>query len=340
MKREFVDPQGNFTITAVVVTYGDRWQYLQILLQRLEEVPLVHDVVVIDNASHRDITAACASAGFVKAHVKRMGKNLGSAGGYKAGIEAALSLPNDYVMLFDDDVVPEPNCIHQLRSDFADLISKCSPSLLALMAYRQSQHGSFLLTNTPLLLADHHFLGLNLFNFIQRHFLKTTRTELKTLCPDIAHQNRGVAYGGLLFHRALITTIGLPNSDFVVYFDDVEFTNRLLSIGGEIWLDTNSICYDICTNYSISVLKIPFIGYLFSDNDSKVFYMIRNRVYFDRHILDVRSSFVLCNMIIFLVILLLVGFFTFHFKRTKVILRAIKDGYHGNLGMHPDFPLS
>jgi GT2 family glycosyltransferase len=327
-------------ITAVVVTYGDRWQYLAVLLRRLEEVPLAHDVVVIDNASKRDIAAACADAGFTKVHVRRMERNLGSAGGYKAGIEVALTFSNDYLILFDDDVVPEQDCLQRLIHHFTNLVKERSPAELALMAYRESQHGRCLVQNSPLLLSDHHFLGLNLFNFVQRHFYKTACKKTFTLSPDIASQNRGVAYGGLFFHRSLISKIGLPNSDFVVYFDDVEFTCRLLKNGGEIWLDIDSRCDDICNNYSISVLKIPFIGYLFADNDAKVYYMIRNRVYFDRYSLGVKSVFVFFNMSIFITVLLIIGCLALRFSRIKVVLQAIRDGYKGTLGMHPDFPLT
>lgn len=326
-------------ITAVTVTYGDRWQYLQILLQRLEEEELVRDVVVVDNASRCDIASLCSMAGFKKVQVIRHKTNLGSAGGYKTGIEAAYSLSNDFIMLYDDDVITSPGSLHKLLVSFNKLVKISLSDKLAIMAYRESQHGKLLIFNPPMLFADHHFLGLNIYNFFQRHF-STRGKQILSSTPEIAFQNRGVAYAGLLFHKSLVSLIGLPNPEFVVYYDDVEFTYRLLKNGGEIWLNTESFCVDICENYSMRTVELPFLGYLLADSDAKVFYLIRNRIFFDRHILNIRSLAVLSNMLLFLFIILIVGVFTFRIKRLKIILGAVKDGYAGKLGLHPDFPLS
>jgi len=324
-------------ITAVTVTYGDRWQYLEVLLRRLEQEELVHDVVVVDNASKLDIAAACTEAGFAKPHVFRQERNLGSAGGYKAGIEAALALSGDYIMLYDDDVVTAPGSLEHLLQYFTQLTAERTPSSMAVMAYRESQHGKLVIHHPPLRLADHHFLGLNIFNFFSRHF---SRRQLLASTPEAAFQNRGVAYAGLFFHRSLIYLIGLPNPDFVVYYDDVEFTSRLLAKGGEIWLDIEASCEDVVKNYSMGTVELPFLGFLFADCDLKVYYLIRNRIHFDRYSLTIRSLPVLINMSVFLFIIVLLGCLMFRFKRLITILRAIKDGYTGKLGMHPDYQLT
>lgn len=324
-------------ITAVTVTYGDRWCYLEVLLRRLEAEKLVRDVVVVDNASKRDISLACIEAGFIKPQVIRLEQNLGSAGGYNAGIKAALELPGAYIMLYDDDVVTTPGSLEHLVKSFNHIAETHPSPLLAVMSYRESQHGKLIVYNPPLRLADHHFLGLNIFNFFQRHFKKIKKL---TTTPDVALQNRGVAYAGLLLRKSEICKIGLPNSDFIVYFDDVEFTSRLLKKGGSIWLDTESHCEDICDNYSMPIVSLPFIGYLYSNSDIKVFYLIRNRIYFDRYSLEVRSIAVTINMLIFVIIIFLSGVILFRFKRLKTIFRAIIDGHNGKLGMHPDYPLT
>lgn len=323
-------------ITAVTVTYGDRWQYLEVLLRRLEQEALVHDVVVVDNASQRDIATACADAGFVKSRIFRQERNLGSAGGYKAGIEAALALSGDYIILYDDDVVTAPGSLEHLLQDHIRLTTERSLITVALMAYRESQHGKLVIHHPPLWLADHHFLGLNIFNFIPRHL---SRRQQLTSTPEAASQNRGVAYAGFFFHRTLISAIGLPNSDFVVYYDDVEFTFRLLAAGGEIWLDIEASCEDMINNYSMGAVELPFLGFLLADSDVKIYYLIRNRIYFDRHTLGIRSLPVVVNMSIFMYIILLLGCITFRFKRLATILRAVKDGYCGKLGLHPDYLL-
>lgn len=324
-------------ITVVTVTYGDRWQYLRVLLQLLEKEPLVHDVVVVDNASMQDMATVCVAEGFIKPHVIRLDQNMGSAGGYKAGIEAALALPGDYIVLYDDDVVPTSGSLEHLRQEHNRLTVERSPIAVALISYRESQHGKLIIHRPPLRFMDDHFLGLNIFNFFERHF---SRQQPIVTSPEAAYQNKGVAYAGLFFHKSLISLIGLPNSNFIVYYDDVEFTSRFLTIGGEIWLDTKAFCEDITDNYSMNIVELPFLGFMFADSDSKVYYLIRNRIYFDRHTLCVRSIATLINMLIFMIVIILLCCITFKIHRLIIILKAIKDGYQGNLGMHPDFPLS
>ncbi len=320
-------------ITAVTVTYGDRWCYLEVLLRHLEDEELVCDVVVVDNASKKNIAESCVSSGFTKARVIRQAKNLGSAGGYKIGIESANALSNDYIMLYDDDVVTSLGSLERLLHDFTDLTNKRLPDTVAIMAYRESQHGKLILRDHPYILADHHFLGLNIFNFFQRRLFANSN-KLLVSTPNIASQNWGAAYAGLFFHKSLIAAIGLPDPEFVVYYDDVEFTSRLLKKGGEIWLDMEASCEDLCTNYSMGVVTLPFFGYLFADSDAKVFYLIRNRIYFDMYSIGVRSAFYFINMMVFVAIILTIGLLTMRINRLKIILSAIIHGCNGKMGIH------
>jgi len=324
-------------ITAIIVTYGDRWQYLKVLLNRLEDEKLVEDVVIIDNASMHDITTLCVEANFKKTKVFREKQNLGSAGGYKAGIEAALVLNNDIIMLFDDDVVPEPGCIETLKNEFDNIYIEGNTNIFSLIPYRDCLHSKVLKTS---FLDKCNFVGLNLFTFIQRHLNFKKYLAIEKFSHEVVDCQMGTAYACLFFHKTLINKIGLPNEEFILYYDDVEFTYRILKNGGKVWLAKEALCYDVCNNYSSSLGSPPILGYLMADSDSKVFYLIRNRIYLDRFIFSRISYFYIVNAFVFLFCITTLGVFYFNTKRVKTIYHAIIAGFWGKLGMHPDYPLT
>lgn len=323
-------------ITVVTVTYGDRWQYLQVLLRRLEQEELVHDVVVVDNASTRDIAVACSLARFLKPHVYRQERNLGSAGGYNVGIKGALTLHNDFIMLLDDDVVPDQECFFNLLNDYQNIYKKKPYANFAVIPYRQS-HFSEITESTKY--EYYNFQGLNIFTIPHRIFNLQKKIILSQLTPNIVYEQRGTAYAGLYFNRSLITEIGLPNPDFVLYYDDMEFTYRILKNCGQIWLDPSATCDDICKNYSMNVFSPPIVGYLNADSDAKIFYMIRNKTYLDCFVYETMSFYYVINVIVFLIGITLIGVLTCRWHRVRIIYRAVLAGCHGRLGVHPDYQL-
>lgn len=323
-------------ITAVTVTYGDRWCYLEVLLQRLEAEKLVRDVVVVDNASKQDIASLCIAAGFSKPRVIRLEQNLGSAGGYKVGIEAAFNLNNDFILLLDDDVVPDQACLLRLKNDFKRIYCQSETSIFAISAYRESHFSKIYRYGK---LEKYNFQGLNIFSLPQRILKLKKKLILNSLTTEVISQQRGTAYAGLFFHKYVINAVGVPNDKFVLYYDDNEFSYRILMHGGQIWLDPEAICNDICENYSMSVFDIPILGYLNSDSDFKIFYMVRNKTYLDFFVYKIMSLYYLINMFIFLTGVFVSGVFLFKLRRVTTIYRAVLAGCSGKLGMHPDYPL-
>lgn len=67
-------------------------------------------VLVIDN----DEEAVEALEGFEDVEILHTGENLGPAGGYAIGFEAALGRGADKIWVVDDDTVPEPTCLAKL----------------------------------------------------------------------------------------------------------------------------------------------------------------------------------------------------------------------------------
>lgn len=327
-------------VTVVVVTYGNRWCYLSRVLRFLEDDDLVKNVLVVDNASTNDISSLCASTELNKPTIIRMEYNTGSAGGFSVGLKHAYKMSCQYILLLDDDVLPRKGSLSQLLSTYHEVNENSPVELLALMAFRRSQFGEKTIPARPFFLGKHHFFGLNVFNFYQRHFLNCKKKSITNPTPEVINRLGGAAYAGLFITKDIIKRIGYPNKDFVVYLDDVEYTSRILKNDGEIWLDINAEFDDICENYSMGVVSLPFLGYLLSDSEVKVYYLVRNRTFICRYVHESKSIFFLFNFCVFVSIITIIGVFLLKFKRLTVIFRGLNHGWNGKLGLNPKYQLS
>lgn len=326
-------------ISVVVVTYGNRWNLLSMVLEKLHSVSAVGKVILVDNASSYDVVGNCNSAGFEKVDVVRNRSNLGSAGGFSRGISLAMQDPENLILLLDDDNLPKDDSIEKLMATYWRLASANSEEGFAVAAYRDSQHGGFNKPVKPLFMLGRDFLGFNLFNAIQRHFGLVECHFEKKPGPDCAKFHRGNAYGGLLFSPKLIEKIGLPLDDLVLYFDDIEFTSRIIDNGGMIWLDTDSIVEDIEKNYSASLFKIPIFGFVLGESNKKIYYIIRNRSFIDKFIDGKSSFFYSINKHGFSIFVYIACLFTFKWDRLRAVYKAISDSGRGRMGVSSKYPL-
>lgn len=326
-------------VTVVVVTYGDRWEYLSRVLEHLESNHCVFHVVLIDNASKYSVTDKCRESLFHKVSVYRNESNIGSAGGFSQGISIACGGKNELVMLLDDDNLPLSGSIKGLVDTYNRLTGDAQIGEVVLIAYRDSQHAHFRIPISPLFMQGKDFLCFNVFNAIQRHLkLVKTLKELRS-GPEYAAMSGGAAYSGMVFSSKIIFEVGLPNSEFILYFDDVEYTKRMLKAGYTIWLDRENLVDDIQINYSASAYKVPFLGFLSADSDSKIYYNIRNRVYLDYYV-DHKSSFPYeGNKFIFLLVFTSLCLLTFRLNRLRTIFEACRDGKRGHLGIRDHYPI-
>lgn len=97
-------------VVAVVLTYR-RHRLLQGTVAAIQAQSRPPDrVLVIDN----DQEAVEALEGFEDVEILTTGENLGPAGGYAVGFEAALARGADKIWVVDDDTTPEPTCLAHL----------------------------------------------------------------------------------------------------------------------------------------------------------------------------------------------------------------------------------
>jgi GT2 family glycosyltransferase len=100
-------------VTVVVLSYN-RPDYLAEALRALTAQTYPHTrIVVVDNQSPASDRIAAVAAAFPNVEVIRNATNLGFTGGMNTGIRAATG---DYVLLTEDDIVAERDCLDVLVS--------------------------------------------------------------------------------------------------------------------------------------------------------------------------------------------------------------------------------
>jgi GT2 family glycosyltransferase len=89
-------------------------------------------------------------------------------------------------------------------------------------------------------------------------------------------------YGGLFIDKKILTKIGYPDENFYLYADDHEWSYRITKNGGEIYLIFDSKIDDIELSWHVpKENKETTFSIISKANPFRVYYSIRNRVYFE-----------------------------------------------------------
>ncbi|MBK9732267.1 MAG: glycosyltransferase [Chitinophagaceae bacterium] len=323
-------------VTILIVTYGNRWIFLENVLKEVLKSNDIIQIVVVDNGSTYDVKQSISIFNSNKIHVISITANQGSAFGFKTGLEYILkNSDTEFIWFLDDDNIPIDNCLIGLLSYWHSIQNpeKCrKQSLLALRIDREYlvnvSKGYPIEFNFP---SKNAFLGFNLQHILG--YLKYKVFSRNAIGENITMHNVEIPfapYGGLFMHKDLVSVIGYPDIKFFLYADDFEYTNRIRIIGGSIMLlhnckvaDIESVWYDASNR---TFLKSKYL----EQNNFRSYYSIRNNVYLSLYFLCTSKLLFVINMIIYLFGMLLFSLVSFKLNRYSMFIKAVKDGLAGN----------
>ena len=133
-----------------------------------------------------------------------------------------------------------------------------------------------------------------------------------------------------LFHRDLISAIGLPNSDFVVYTDDLEFSYRITQTGGEIILVKEATIIELESSWNtLDTFSNGFSSMLCGSSDLRAYYSMRNDVHFFSSIQKRNKLIFFINRLLYVNLLFIFSLIYRKHSRYLILMTAIRDGLDG-----------
>ncbi len=320
-------------VCAGLVTYGERsalWcPVVDVLLARGLQV------IVVDNG------AGPVSAGLLRRraargdiHVRRMGRNTGTAAAFGALLEIAGSVGGPFLWILDDDVVPAYDAVDRLLDAWTALGGGHRPSTLALVANRTGRGGYFghLTRGAGASQAFPHpssFLNVDVLRSVRR---AAARWSSPRRACNLVPMPYG-PYGGLFMHQALYRTI-TPRRELVLYEDDAELTFRMTCAGVDLVMVRDAELMDADPSWS-SARGSAFFRTLLTNAGPQAHYAVRNRAWFESAYYGRRGLRRGVNEIVVRSALLASCRSVDDMRELRRLSQRMRDGAAGRLGVLP-----
>lgn len=324
-----------YKVCVLTLTYANRWQFLEQVLNRVLAFEHVIQLVVVNNASLYNVSERAAGLNDARITVLNNEENLGSAGGYKQAIDYALkNTDSDFIWLLDDDNVPEPNVLPNLLGMWDEIPGDNNKKALFCLRDDRPTHVKIAKGEDPAryYLVKNSFMGFSLFNILRNRYYKMSDKGKEQRSYKKYVQMPYVPYGGLLFHRSMVEVIGLPNADFFLYVDDSEYTYRITQNKGAIWLVPSCRVVDVDKSQGIGYQKKLFHSKLLDQWSFRTYYTVRNWVYFYSGAVIQNNVLFKINKTLYLAQLRIVSLLSSKTEQYKKLRSAANDGLNGRLG--------
>ncbi len=317
------------TVVAVTITHGHRWQFLQQVVAVVLADSHISRFIIVDNGSQdsADIHTGTASYGD-RIRIVTNPKNLGSAGGFGKGIEAAREEVADYVLLLDDDSVPEDNFVEKYYA--AQMIVQDPHAVIAGMRSNVGDAKDFFY---PRFLYPPSWYRKTFFEvfsvrkakrWFRRVLFGTTGDAFVPLLPV-----KAFVYGGAFLPMEAIRKAPLPDATLFLYGDDIDYAWGVGDLGYAIYATATPFLHDVDMTFPGS-----HITGLFDENVPvwKVYYRLRNMVRLSVKHKAQNKIALLINVCVWFAALLVIGLWhtrgqSRYWERASIIVEALRAGY-------------
>lgn len=340
-----VSPTLGLNIGAVTVTYGNRYNFLKkVIYSTLNQG--VKKVFIVDNNSDDESAQYLEKLSEKLKHqiiVVKLNSNTGSANGFKVGIEKAKK-EFEYIWLLDDDNNPKEGALNELVKFWKKTYSQ--GDLLCLAAYREGWDSfrNSVITGNPdgPVSPINGFRDFHILEYLKKIWFKIMPVKLKEITKsNMSYGELSVVpYGGMFFNSELVNEIGFPNSDYYLYHDDYEFSNRIKKKGGKIFLLLKSKIESLEDSWHVQSIGPEFYKLSRINDDVRLYYQIRNKLVFEKNEIVSRKWIYFINMIVFTIFFIISCAVFIRIKNIQIYFSALYDALTGKMGKNPKFSYS
>lgn len=319
-------------VTVVTVVYGQRWPMLKQVADSVLTDPKVTTFVMVDNGcSDPEAMDAYALEYGERVVILRQPKNIGYSGAISKGLEYARDTECEYVLVLDDDSVPEEGAIDM----FLENLKQFPDNRVVLAGNRVNVPGNEKIFRRPPL--THTMPRGTLFEVFSfkkvaaliRLILRVPLSATSPFIPIVPLE--AFVTGGSFLPIEAVREAPLPDGSLFIYGEDLEYSWRILRLGYTAY---------VCARPRIIDIDMTFPeegGHIFGLFDPafalyKVYYRTRNAVIISRRNTTQSQVVLFLNVVIRTIGLLLIGLFTMgptgaYVLRARTIIRAVRDGY-------------
>lgn len=245
----------NQQVTAVIVTYNRLSLLKQSVKAVLSQSKKVNHLLIVNNQSTDPTADWLATLKDERIQAINLDQNIGGAGGFNYAVSKSMTdFEDDFIWLMDDDTIPNEDALKELlnlfikhpQSSFASSNTRWidgSPALMNVVSPQEPEWPTYLNQEE---------------NFVQ-----------------LKH----ATFVSLLIPRAIVLQIGLPQKEYFIWGDDIEYTERAAKIGPGFFVPNSIVIHKMKANTP------P--GNIATENDKqrlpRYFYEYRNRLQTARH---------------------------------------------------------
>lgn len=326
-------------VVAATITHGHRWQFLKQVLPKVMRDKHISRFVLVDNGSadREAIREGVAEYGD-KVRIVTHEKNQGSAGGFAAALEAAREEDADFVLVLDDDSVPDDDFI----TKYLEAYHAAGGGKVGIAGARANigddPLGLFYPKRLyPLSWYKHTFFEV----FSLRKFIRRVRERLfgkrgDTFVPLVPIP--ALVYGGAFLPMEAVREAPLPDKELFLYGDDIDYSWCLAERGYTFFYTMRPSFNDVDVTFAGS-----HITGLFEEKvpEWKVYYRLRNMVRLSRKHRAQPPLVLLVNVIAWFAALVVVGFVytrggPIFWKRARIAYEAARAGYDEKRPLPPE----
>ncbi len=325
----------------ITVTYGARHEYVRQLFAAATRNGVGHIVVVdngCDDRSRPQLRQLAEQSANNHATILSLAENRGSATGFSTGLRyVAEQTDYPYVWLLDDDNIPDPAALRSLLDAHRQLL-ETHRGAICLVSLREAQPWLRRIaageSATTVFLRRSSFCGFHVADVLRLGWTKFRRQSSQARgLADQPIPLRFSPYGGLWMPTQLLSEVGYPDERLVLYHDDTEFTSRLVRDGAQLFLVPTSRVNDAELSWAqTDAYSNGFSRMLKSDQELRVFYNTRNKVYFEVHQRENSQILQVINELAFWALLYVFSQLHGRPERRRLIRQAVRDGKRAALG--------
>lgn len=214
----------NQNVTAVIVTYNRLDLLKEAIAAVLSQTKKVNHLLIINNHSTDDTESWLARIEIENVHIVNLDKNIGGAGGFNYAIKKFIKdFGDDFVWLMDDDTIPNQDALEELlvlfekhpESAFASSNTRWidgSPALMNVVSPQEPEWPTYLNQ-------EENFVRLKHATFVS-----------------------------LLIPKKIIQKIGLPQKEYFIWGDDIEYTERAVKVAPGYFVPNSIVIHKMKTN--------------------------------------------------------------------------------------------